>query len=175
MYGDSTMNTKITAYFAALAVTAALMPAIAKASTDDDKAFLTTAAQSDQNEIALSQLAQQKATDPAVKKYASKMIQDHTKLTATMKPYAEQWGLTPPTGPDADHQAELTKLQSLSGKDFDKEYMTQMDTDHKKALSAFTTEADETKDAKFKKTVVKGKGVVAEHTTMADNMTQKMM
>ena len=169
------MNKKITAYCAAFAITAALMPAMAKALTDDDKTFITTAAQSDKNEIALSQLAQQKATNPSVKQYADKMVQDHMKLTATMKPFADQAGLTPPSGPDADHQAELTKLQGLSGSDFDKEYISQMDIDHKKALSAFTTEAQETKDAKFKKTVEKGKGVVAQHTTMADNMNQKMM
>ena len=160
--------------FIALALAAALLPAVANASSDEDKSFLTTAAQSDQNEIALSQLAAQKATSPAVKQYANKMVQDHTKLTATMKPYADQWGITPPTGPDADHQAELTKLQGLSGSDFDKEYISQMSTDHDKALTAFTTELQETKDAKFKKTVMKGKSVVAEHKKMADDMTQKM-
>ena len=156
-------------------MTTILMPMIARAATDDDKTFLTMAAQSDQNEIALSQLAQQKATSPAVKQYAVKMVQDHMKLTATMKPYADEWGLTPPTGPDADHQAELTKLQGLSGSDFDKEYISQMATDHEKALSAFTTEAQETKDGKFRKTVMKGKTVVAEHTTMADDLDKKMM
>jgi hypothetical protein len=35
----------------------------AKAATDDDKKFLAMAAQSDQNEIPLSQVAEQKATD----------------------------------------------------------------------------------------------------------------
>jgi hypothetical protein len=44
-----------------------LMSAKAKAATDDDKKFLAAAAQSDQNEIKLSELAEQKATNPAVK------------------------------------------------------------------------------------------------------------
>jgi putative membrane protein len=39
----------------------------ATAQSDDDKKFLAMAAQSDQNEIALSELAEQKATNPDVK------------------------------------------------------------------------------------------------------------
>ena len=44
------------------------MPAKAKAATDDAKKFLAAAAQSDRNEIKLSEFAEQKATNPAVKK-----------------------------------------------------------------------------------------------------------
>ena len=44
------------------------------ATTDDDKQFLTMAAQSDTNEIKLSQLAQTKASSPQVKAFASKMV-----------------------------------------------------------------------------------------------------
>jgi putative membrane protein len=42
--------------------------------TDDDKKFLVMAAQSDQNEIALSRVAEQKATNPAVKAFAEKKV-----------------------------------------------------------------------------------------------------
>jgi hypothetical protein len=58
---------------AVLGFGATLMPSKAKAATDADKKFLAMAAQSDQNEIALSQLAEQKATNPAVKAFAEKM------------------------------------------------------------------------------------------------------
>ena len=49
---------------AVLGVAALLMPVKAKASADDDKKFLAMASQSDQNEIALSKLAESKATNP---------------------------------------------------------------------------------------------------------------
>jgi putative membrane protein len=61
---------------AVLGFAATLMPSKAKAVTDDDKKFLAMAAQSDQNEIAQSQLAEQKATNPAVKAFAEKMSQN---------------------------------------------------------------------------------------------------
>jgi putative membrane protein len=159
---------------ALLGVATILVPMKAKAATDDDKKFLAMAAQSDQNEIALSQLAVQKASNPAVKAFAEKMITEHQKLSASMKPFADSWGLTPPTGPDADHQKELDKLNGFSGADFDKEYIDQMVTDHAKALSAFTSEAKDTKDLKFRAAVLKGKTVVAAHKNMAYDLKKKM-
>jgi putative membrane protein len=157
-----------------LGLAAALLPLAAHAADDDDKKFLANAAQSDQDEIALSQLADQKATNPAVKAFAEKMVTEHTKMSASMKPFADSWGLTAPTGPDPDHQKELDKLNGLSGADFDKEYMSDMVSDHAKALSAFTTEAKDTKDVKFRAAVLKGKTAVAAHKNMAYDLKKKL-
>ena len=142
------------------------------APTDADKQFLSTAAQSDINEIKISQLAETKASSPQVKAFAKKMVADHNKLEMKMKPFATTWGLTPPTGLDSDHQAIYDKLNGLSGADFDKQYMAAMAEDHHKALDAFTQEASTTTDPKFKAAVTKGKGVVASHSTMADNLSK---
>lgn len=91
-----------------------------------------------------------------------------------MKPFADSWGLTAPTDPDDDHKQEYSKLNGLSGADFDKEYMDQMVSDHAKALDAFTREAKDTKDAKFKVAVLKGKTVVAADKNMAYDLKEKL-
>ena len=132
------------------------------------------AAQSDTNEIKLSQLAQTKASSPNVKTFAGKMVMDHDKLEAQMKPFATKWNVPPPAGIDSDHQAIYDRLNGLSGTDFDKAYMTAMAQDHHKALDAFTTEAQSTQDVQFKAAVMKGQKIVAGHTKMADNLTSKM-
>jgi putative membrane protein len=142
--------------------------------TEQDKQFLAMAAQSDFDEIQLSKLAETKAANPSVKAFAHEMVADHTSLEAKMKPFATAWGLTPPTTLDADHQAIYDKLNSLSGSDFDKEYMEAMTTDHHKALDAFTKEVDTTTDAKFKTAVISGKSVVAAHTSMADDLKARL-
>ncbi len=146
----------------------------AKAATDEDKKFLAMASQSDQDELALSKLAETKAANPAVKAFAQKMVAEHTKMSASMKPFADSWGLAPASGPDADHQKELDKLNGLSGKDFDKEYIDDMVSDHAKALDAFTKEAKDTKDVKFQAAVIKGKTAVAAHKNMAYDLKKKM-
>jgi putative membrane protein len=153
---------------------AAVMPVKAKAGDDNDKKFLAMAAQGDQNEIALAKLAEQKATNPDVKAFAEKMVKDHTQLSASMKPFMEEWGLTAPTGPDAETQKVWDKLNGLSGNDFDKEYMKDMVSDHTKDLKEFTSEAKDTKDPKFQAAVMKGKSVVAAHKNMAYDLEKKL-
>ena len=143
-------------------------------SADTDKQFLTTASQSDYTEMKFSQLAADKATNPQVKAFANKMITDHTTLESEMKPFADKWGLTPVTTLDAAHQTKYDALSSMSGSDFDKTYMTDMDMDHHIALNAFKQEASATTDKPFKKVVDKGEKVVAQHTAMADKAVTKM-
>jgi putative membrane protein len=159
---------------ALLCCTPSLTPYRGLAQSDDDKKFLATAAQSDQNEIKLSELAEDKATSPAVKAFAKKMVTEHKKMSASMMPFAEKAGVTPPSDVDADHQKEYDKLNGLSGGDFDKEYIDQMVTDHAKALDAFTTEAKDTKDVKLRAAVLKGKTMVAAHKNMAYDLKKKM-
>ena len=159
---------------ALLAGVATMAAPKAVAQTDDDKKFLANAAQSDRNEIALSEVAEQKATNPAVKAFAAKMVKEHKAMTESMSPFAEKWGLNPPVDVDSDHKKEMDKLNGLSGNDFDKRYMDDMVSDHSKALSAFTSEAKDTKDAKFRAAVLKGKTRVAAHKNMAYDLKKKL-
>ncbi len=142
--------------------------------SDADKQFVMTASLSDYTEITFSQLALQKSTNPKVKAYAQKMITDHQKLEAEMKPVADKMGVAPATALDSDHQAKYDAMGQLSGADLDKQYMTAMSTDHHKSLDAFKAEASTTKDMQLKPIVLKGEKVVAQHTAMADKMQAKM-
>ncbi len=149
-------------------------PLRAHAADDNDKKFLATASQADVNEIALSELAEGKATNPAVKAFAHKMVSEHKMMSASMKPFAESWGINAPAGPDEKHQKEIDKLNGLSGHDFDKEYIDDMVSDHATALDAFTSEAKDTKDVKFRTAVLKGKTHVAAHKNMAYDLKKKL-
>jgi putative membrane protein len=52
--------------------------------------------------------------------------------------------------------------------------MSQMVTDHTKALDAFTSEAKNTKDMKFRAVVIEGKTMVAAHKNMAYDLEKKL-
>ena len=92
----------------------------------------------------MSQFAQQKATNPAVKTLANKMVKEHKMMSPNLKPFADSWGINTPAGIDESTQKEIDKLNGLSGGDFDKEYIDQMVSDHAKALDAYTDEANDT-------------------------------
>lgn len=167
--------TKQMMYAAALGCATLVSGAVAGAQgADQDKQFIMTASQGDYTEMTFSKLAEQKGKNPQVKAYAQKMITDHTKLEAEMKPFAEKMGVTPVTALDATHQQQYDQMSSLSGTDFDKAYMSEMDTDHHAALDAFKTEESSTTNPSLKATVRKGERVVAQHTEMADKMSKKM-
>ena len=160
---------------AALAGATYLLPAYAHAApTDADKEFLAKAAQSDVNEYKLSQLAVQKSSNPDVQAFAAKMVDEHMKMTLSMKPFVTAWGLTAPVDLDEYHKKDYMKLNGLTGAEFDKKYMDLMVDDHAKGLDLFTDEAKDTKDAKFKAAVLKGKTIVAAHKNMAYDLKQKL-
>jgi putative membrane protein len=62
----------------------------------------------------------------------------------------------------------------MSGEAFDKEYMSDMVTDHTKAYSAFTKEGQDASDPEFKQAVLKGKTEVAAHKNMAYDLKKKV-
>lgn len=141
---------------------------------DADKQFLMAASQADYTEITFSKLAESKATNPQVKAFAQRMITDHTKLDAEMKPFAEKMDVTPVMTMDPTHQQKYDQLSGLSGADFDRTYMSAMDTDHHAALDAFKSEESTTTNMSLKATVEKGEKVVAQHTAMADKAVKRM-
>lgn len=160
----------------ALALGCASLVGVAQAqrATDQDKQFLTTASQANYNEITFSKLALRKSQNPTVRAFAERMVQDHTRLGQEMQPYAQQWGITPANSLDSMHQQKYDQLQGLSGADFDKQYMSDMTTDHVQAVDLFKSEEASTTLPKFKTTVRKGEHVVAEHLEMAKRDDAKL-
>ena len=142
--------------------------------TDDDKKFLANVSQAGVNEIKLSQLAEEKASDPRVREFAHKMVTEHMAMDKSLKPYADSWGVAPATDLDDSHKDDYKKLSSLSGKDFDKEYISDMVSDHNAAESLFKSEIKSTKDLKFLKSVEGGYSHVVAHDNMAKSLKKQL-
>ena len=138
-----------------------------------DTEFLKKASQGNFNEIDLAQLVLKKATDDDVKAFAQKMIDDHTKLSESMKPFAMEAGLEPPTHADAAALASKAKLELLSGKAFDKAYIKDMVEDHHKDLQEFIAEKNATGYPAFKTAVEKGEEVIKGHMEMINTLAKK--
>ena len=142
--------------------------------SDQDKKFLMEASQGGMSEIQMGQLASQKAQSPKVKAFGQKMVADHTTLNNNLKPFADKDGVPPPTALSSEDQAELDKLNGLSGADFDKEYVGYMMKDHKHDQEAFQQEVSSTQDGALKFAVQHGLKVVDEHLAMIDKIGAKM-
>jgi putative membrane protein len=142
--------------------------------TDQDKHFLMEASQGGMAEIQLGQLASEKGQSPKVKAFGEKMVTDHTKLNNELKPFADKDGVPPPTGLSAEDQAELDKLNGLSGAEFDKEYVAYMEKDHRHDQQAFQQEISSTQDTQLKMAVEHGLKVVDQHLAIITKIGARM-
>jgi putative membrane protein len=107
----------------------------------DDKKFTKEAAIGGLTEVELGKLAQQKASSDAVKQFAQKMVDDHSKAHEELKQVATKEGLEVPDAPDKKNQSRIDKLAKLSGPDFDKAYIKDQLKDHKQDVKKFEGES----------------------------------
>lgn len=144
--------------------------------TEQDRKFMMQAAMSDMNEIQSAQAALQKSSSDSVKQYAQKMIDDHTRMSEEGKALAAQKGITLPTDVDPKMKMMMTKMQAMSGADFDKNYIkTAGDKDHRKTEKDFQREISKGSDADIKAAAQKNLPTVQMHLQMAQSMESSMM
>src|SRR5579884_2168649 len=85
-----------------------------------DQKFMQQAAIGDAAEIQLGQMAQEKASNPKVKQFGERMVNDHSKADDQLKGIAQSQHVGLPTELDAQHQAMKSELSKKTGAQFDK-------------------------------------------------------
>jgi putative membrane protein len=108
-----------------------------RSANDPDKLFLVCAAIDNRCEMELAQLAQTKAQDQKVKDLAQKMLQDHQQADRQLQEAAQQTGVIIPRGLPLIKQQALKVFQSLSGRDFDQQFISHMRAAHAKAVNEY--------------------------------------
>ena len=140
-----------------------------------DKMFVRKAAQGGLAEVELGKLAAEKASNPEVKKFAQKMVDDHSKANDQLKQVASQEGLQLPTTLDAKDKAIKDRLSKLSGASFDKAYMSDMVKDHKADVADFTRESRAGKDQAVKQFASSTLPTLKSHLEQAEQLRPQMM
>jgi len=156
---------------AAMAVAAAA--ALADKNPGGDEDFVKKAAVAGMTEVQASKLAVEKSTDPLVKRFAQRMIEDHTKAGEGLKAAAAREGLSVPSDMDAAHEQVVDKLKGLSGAEFDKAYKAQMLKDHEEAVALFQGEAKEAAQSPVDKFAAETLPTLQMHLKMARELNSK--
>jgi putative membrane protein len=139
----------------------------------DPATFVKNAAQGGLTEVALSRAAASKAQDPAIRKFAEHMVQDHSQANDELMSVAKKKGLEIPSALDSEHQAILQKLSHESGRGFDSAYSNQMVTDHRKTVALFE-QACQSSDADVAAFAKKTLPTLKEHERMAEELPGAM-
>jgi putative membrane protein len=119
-------------------------------SKENDSEFLVGATEINLEEIAIGQLAQQKSTNPEIKKFGKMLVDDHTKLSGEVKTVAQARNFSLPTSITEDGQEKYNKLNEKSGVDFDKKFVDMMVDGHEKAIDKFTKASKNSTDEEIK-------------------------
>jgi putative membrane protein len=142
------------------------------ASAMQDKEFVRSALQGGMAEVQLGQLAAEKGSSDDVKQFGQKMVADHTRLGDQMKVVAAELGVKAPDGPSKKDKELYTKLQGLSGKDFDNAYIVAMVKDHKKDADEFKSQLQSSQNPMVQQVAQQGSQVIDQHLQMIDQIAQ---
>lgn len=134
---------------------------------NEDTAFLREAASGGMMEVKLGQLAGERAANADVRRFAERMVNDHTNINRDLTTFAERKGVSIPKEMNKEHQATLDKFKDLRGADFDRTYMKTMVKDHEDDAKAFEKQAKDAKDPDLKALASRVLPFVKNHLTMA--------
>ncbi|MGC2618123.1 MAG: DUF4142 domain-containing protein [Acidobacteriaceae bacterium] len=136
-----------------------------------DKYFVAAILETSNAEIQAGNLAQQKSSSPDVKRFAQRMIGDHTQLSQQMLPLAHAMTITvEPNAMTLHQQKTSAKLQELTGDAFDKDYISGQLDEQSHALRLFQSEVATTHDEGLKRTAAAGAKVTMVHIHMAEQL-----
>jgi len=135
--------------FVILAALTAAAP-LAFAADSSDTSFYRNIAQGGMAEVDLGKLAEQKSTDPKVKDFAEMMVKDHSAANEKLESLASAKHIALPRTLDTSHEATKTRLEGMSGNNFDKSYVESQLKAHEKTVSLLEKEISSGQDADAK-------------------------
>jgi len=127
-----------------------------------DKTFMKKAAKGGMMEVAMGQLAEQKAQNDDVKSFGKRMVTDHGKANDELKSIASKKGVQLPS---KEHTGTWTS---------DKAYIDMMVKDHEKDLAEFKNEANSGSDPDVKKFADDTAKVIQEHLDQVKEIQGKL-
>ena len=132
-----------------------------------DKDYLVQDAQGAAYELEAAKLATRKASDPAVKAYAQRLVHDHEAYNAALQRLGHDHGFTLPDDLSAADTVRLTALKALAGSVFDKAYVKEAIRINADDLSDAKKEMDATQDETIKTFLSHFAGMDADHEASA--------
>lgn len=129
--------------------------------------FMLKAARAGMAEVDLGRLALDRSNDQDVRRFAQRMVDDHSRANSELASLASREGVRLPTATDRAHRATMNRLRRLRGNAFDRAYMNQMTVDHDQAVALFRLEARNGRDRDVREWADRTLPALQDHRQMA--------
>lgn len=103
--------------------------------------FLNEAIRGNLAEAKMGQLAQGHGESKNVREFGKALLSERSIAFEKSSTLAEQLGITPPVEMTADAQMRYEAMSKLTGAEFDRQFTTQMMTDHERDVAAYRAAA----------------------------------
>jgi putative membrane protein len=145
-----------------------------KQPNNTDRVFVHAAAIGGMAEVELGKLAEQKGQNGAVKEFARRMVDDHSKANDRLIGIAKEDGIAVPDRLDQEHEAMRDRLNAASGIEFDLAYVAGQVAEHQKAAQLLEHEIGSGQDVELKNFASDALPVVLEHLRAAQEIQAEM-
>jgi putative membrane protein len=137
-----------------------------------DAGFIVEAAALGMAEVRLSEVAMQQAEDVEVQQFASRMLDDHTRMNNQLLQLAGIKDIEVPAELTDEDQERIDRLTRLSGADFDRAYMEEMVQDHEEAVKRFEQQVQHGQDQDVRNLAADSLPQLREHRQEAQQVLQ---
>lgn len=141
--------------------------------SETDQQFIIKASQGNKAEVELGQLAMNKASNPEVKRFAERIVKDHSKANQKLNSMAKKKGVSIPENLSEEAVQLKNTLTALNGAEFDKQYMSAMVDDHQKDIDEFQNQSQQGQDKDVKHFADQSLPVLKRHLDMAQSLAPK--
>lgn len=132
-----------------------------------DRKFFAAAAEGGMSEVELGRMAAARGSNADVKAFGQHMVDDHTKVNASLKSLAAKKGVTLPSDVGAENRKLAESLSKLSGSVFDQAYMKAMVQDHVEDVAEFKKQSTAANDTDLRAFAAKNLPTLKHHLEMA--------
>jgi putative membrane protein len=132
-----------------------------------DSKLIFQMASSNIMEVRLGQMAQQKASNASVKQFGQQMVTDHTNLENQLTGLVSKNNTNFQPSMSKENEAEVSRLEKLSGAQFDQQYMTSMIQHHQQDISTLQSQGQSAKSAEARQMIAAALPVLQQHLSLA--------
>jgi len=158
---------------------------LARAAADDRKPIVTDKIPTDQEflakalegnilEVQLGEKARDRTSNNRVKKFAQRMIDDHSKARQELMEIAKDMKLGVAAGLSQEYRELMLRLTKAEGAEFDRVYMNHMVEDHEKDVAEFESYAKNGKNDRLRAFARKTLPTLREHLKMARDVASDL-
>lgn len=139
-----------------------------------DQQFIAEAAIDGRFEVEAGRLAATKASNPAVKRFAQKLVEDHSKANQQLESLPQAGQVLQSLSMPEDKRNAVDQLSQLSGKEFDRAFIDQIVHEHEKAVARFQEVAASAQDAQVKQFAAQTLPGLQQHLQTAKSLQSRL-